>query len=53
MVYLTGLDEENIVLGLVAKQIGVQKAIAKVNHRTLGHSVIDQLGIDSIVDPKC
>lgn len=50
MVCLTGLDEENIVLGLVAKQIGVQKAIAKVNHRSLGNSIIDQLGIDSIVD---
>lgn len=51
LVSLTGLDEENIVLALVAKQLGVKKSIAKVNCMNL-NGVIDQLGIDSIVDPK-
>lgn len=48
---LTGLDEENIILGLMAKELNVSKSIAKVNRLTL-NSVIDKMGIDNIVDPK-
>lgn len=48
---LTGLDEENVILALVAKQLGVPKSIAKVNRLSL-NSVIDKMGIDNIVDPK-
>lgn len=51
LVSLTGLDEENIVLTLASKQLGIKKSIAKVNRMNL-NGVIDQLGIDSIVDPK-
>ncbi len=51
LVSLTGLDEENIVLALASKQLGIKKSIAKVNRMNL-NGVIDQLGIDSIVDPK-
>lgn len=40
-----------MILSLVAKQLGVPKSIAKVNRLTL-NSVIDKMGIDSIVDPK-
>lgn len=51
LVSLTGFDEENIILGLLAKQLGVKKAIAKVNRLNL-NSIIDSLEVDSIVDPK-
>lgn len=51
LVCLTGLDEENIVLALLAKELGVKKTIAKVNRLNL-NSVIDKMNIDSIVDPK-
>ena len=51
LVCLTGLDEENIVLALLAKELGVKKSIAKVNRLNL-NSVIDKMNIDSIVDPK-
>lgn len=51
LVSLTGLDEENIVLALLAKQLGVKKSIAKVNRMSLGH-VLDKMDIDNIVDPK-
>lgn len=48
---LTGLDEENIVLTIMAKHMGVKKSIAKVNRISLNH-ISDQMGIDSIVEPK-
>lgn len=48
---LTGLDEENIVLTIIAKQLGVNKSIAKVNRISLNH-ITDMMGIDSVVDPK-
>lgn len=51
LVSLTGLDEENIILGLLAKQLGVKKSIAKVKRMALG-SLLDRMDIDNIVDPK-
>lgn len=48
---LTGLDEENIVLAIMAKHLGVKKSIAKVNRISL-NTISDQMGIDSIVEPK-
>lgn len=50
-VSLTGMDEENIVLGLVAKQLGVKKAISKINKVSLG-CMLDKMDIDNFVDPK-
>lgn len=51
LVSLTGLDEENIILALLGKQLGVKKSIAKVNRMSLGH-MLDKMDIDNIVDPK-
>lgn len=51
LVSLTGFDEENIILALVAKKLGVKKSIAKVNRVSLG-TFIDQLNLDNIIDPK-
>ncbi|UTY38907.1 Trk system potassium transporter TrkA [Allocoprobacillus halotolerans] len=51
LVGLTGIDEENIVLVLAAKQLGVKKSIAKVNRMNL-NGIIDHLDVDSIVEPK-
>ncbi len=49
---LTGIDEENIVLSLFAKNASPEiKTITKVNH-TLFREVIDTLDIDSVVYPK-
>jgi trk system potassium uptake protein TrkA len=50
LVALTGLDEENLILALAAKQMGVKKAIAKVNRTAL--SVVDSIGVDNIISPK-
>lgn len=49
---LTGIDEENIVLSLFAKNASPNiKTITKVNH-TLFREVIKTLDIDSVVYPK-
>jgi trk system potassium uptake protein TrkA len=49
---LTGIDEENIVLSLFAKNTAPEiKTITKVNH-TLFREVVETLDIDSVVYPK-
>lgn len=48
---LTGLDEENIVISLYAKQMKAKKTVAKVT-RTNFMNVLDQLDIDSVISPK-
>lgn len=50
-VALTGLDEENIVISLYAKQMKAKKTIAKVT-RTNFMNVLDQLDIDRVISPK-
>lgn len=51
LVSLTGLDEENIIMGILCKQLGVKKTIAKVNKLSLG-KILDRMDVDNIVDPK-
>lgn len=51
LVSLTGLDEENIILGLLGKKLGVKKAISKVNRMSLGY-ILERMDIDNFVDPK-
>jgi trk system potassium uptake protein TrkA len=50
-VSLTGMDEENLIAALVAKQNGAKKVIAKIS-RTNYMSVINKLGIDNVICPK-
>lgn len=51
LIALTGMDEENIIMGLFAKTQGVSKIIAKVNEDTRAQ-MVQGLGIDSIVSAK-
>ncbi len=48
---LTGLDEENVILSLFAKQRKVKKSIAKVTRLNFT-GLLDKLDIDSVVTPK-
>ena len=48
---VTGNDEENMLMALYAKMQGVKKIVAKVNEENLS-SMVDSLGIDSVVSPK-
>lgn len=50
-VALTGMDEENIIMGLFAKTQGVPKIIAKVNEDSRAQ-MVEGLGIDSIISAK-
>ena len=51
LVTLTGIDEENIVLSLYAKQMGVQVAITKSN-RTQYADLMRTMGVDTVISPK-
>lgn len=46
----TGFDEQNLLMALMAKQIGVKKSIAKVS-RPNYEKVMDRLGIDVAINP--
>lgn len=48
---MTGMDEENLISALLAKQNGVRKVIAKVS-RVNYVNIIKNLGIDSVISPK-
>ncbi len=48
---LTGDDEDNLIISLYAKQLGVPKVISKINRRDY-YDVISSLDIDSFVNPK-
>lgn len=50
-VALTGMDEENIILGLFAQTKGVPKIVAKVNEDSRAQ-MVENMGIDSIVSAK-
>lgn len=51
IVALTGMDETNIIMGLFAKNRGVDKIITKVNEDARAQ-MVEGLGIDSIVSAK-
>ena len=47
---MTDRDEENVIMGLYAKQRGVPKTVVKVNHINLG--LVNSLSVGSVVCPK-
>ena len=50
-VTLTGVDEQNILISVLAKTFEVPKVIAKINREEL-IELADNLGLDTIVSPK-
>ncbi len=48
---VTGFDEENLLVSVLAKQLGARKVIAKVS-RSNYTSVLETIGIDNAVSPK-
>lgn len=50
-VMLTGIDEENIILSLYARKVGVDKVVTKINRTSL-LSISDSMGLENIVSPK-
>ena len=50
-VALTGIDEENVILSLYARKLGIRKIVTKINHITFDE-VIDSLDLDTIIAPQ-
>jgi trk system potassium uptake protein TrkA len=50
-VSLTGIDETNILVSVLASSFNVPKVIAKINRDEL-HLLAENLGLDTIVSPK-
>lgn len=51
LVALTGIDEDNIIVSLYAKLIGVPKVITKINKPEL-KAMADKVGIECVISPK-
>ncbi len=49
-VSVTGYDEENLLMALLAKQYGVNNIIAKISRASYSH-IIERLGIDVALNP--
>jgi len=50
-VSMTGVDEENIVLSMFAKSMGVSKIITRINNSAL-KNILYEVGLDGVVTPK-
>ncbi len=50
-VVLTGMDEENVIISLYAKEKGVKKVVTKID-RTSIINMVEMLGLDTVVSPK-
>jgi trk system potassium uptake protein TrkA len=48
---LTGVDEENVLIALLAKQLGVSKVIAKIS-RTNYIPLVETIGVDAAISPS-
>ena len=51
LVTLTGMDEENIIVGLYAKAKKVPKVVVKINKISFTE-ILDKMDIDSFISPK-
>ena len=50
-VTLTGMDEQNLIVSLYAKQSGVEKVVSKVDRQSV-LNMVKMLGLDTVVTPK-
>jgi len=50
-VAVTGYDEDNLLVSLLAKHLGAKKVIAKVD-RTNYVPILEKIGVDAVVNPR-
>ncbi len=50
-VTLTGVDEENVIISLYAKMLGVGKVVTKVDRPTVT-DMVKKFGLDTVVSPR-
>ena len=48
---LTGMDEENVIISLLAKRSGISKVITKVDREPI-YDMMEKLGLETVVSPK-
>jgi len=51
LVTVTGIDEENLLVALLAKHLGTKRVIAKID-RTNYIPILEKLGVDAVVNPR-
>ena len=51
VITLTNMDEENLIISVYAKHVGVPQVITKIN-RTEYNEIFRKMGIDCIISPK-
>ena len=51
VVALTNIDEENLILSMYIRHLGVEQVITKVDHTEFGGMLVDH-GVDRVVSPK-
>jgi trk system potassium uptake protein TrkA len=51
VVTLTGLDEENIVISLLAEKVKVPKVITKISHFE-NPDILENIGLETVIAPK-
>lgn len=51
LIALTGVDEENVIVSLYAKEQGVDNVIAKVDRPTI-MNMVKSMGIDTVLSPR-
>jgi trk system potassium uptake protein TrkA len=49
-VSVTGFDEENLLLALMAKKAGIEDVIAKISRESFGN-LIENMGVDMVLNP--
>nr|WP_282432180.1 Trk system potassium transporter TrkA [Desulfurispora thermophila] len=48
---VTGIDEENLLIALLAKQLGAKRVIAKVSRPSYA-PLVEKLGVDAAISPR-
>ncbi|HDK27606.1 MAG TPA: Trk system potassium transporter TrkA [Candidatus Atribacteria bacterium] len=51
LVTVTGIDEENLLVALLAKHLGAKRVVAKID-RTNYIPILEKLGVDAVVNPR-
>lgn len=49
---MTGSDDSNILISILAKQLGVKRALCRITHIEYSEALFKKLGIDAVVYPE-
>lgn len=49
---MTGSDDSNILISILAKQLGAKRALCRVTHIEYSEAIFKKLGIDAVVYPE-